>query len=321
MRFSFFTSSSSRIAAAAALLGMLMPLMGCNPPAPEGDAAPTGAAMTSETGTGEAPTSTAGRLVIEGSDTVLPLSQKWADEFKKKNPSADITVSGGGSGQGITSLLNGTTDIANASRPAKDEEKEKAKEKGFELYETAVARDGITIVVHPTNPVKSLTVEQLARIYAGQVRNWKDVGGPDLPITTNGRDTSSGTYAFFQEDVLAKLGKETKYRTDMSTNPSNNKIAENVASQKGGIGYIGVAYASEFTEAGKVKEVPIAFAEGQEALLPTSENVMSGKYPISRALFNYTRNAPEGTAKEYLDYVTSPEGQEIVKAEGYIALK
>jgi len=313
------TSTKIRLSLFAATFGLLLPaLSGCNPPAPETDG--TATTTTATPAPAESGTGATNKLVIEGSDTILPLSQKWAEGFKQKNPSVEVTVSGGGSGQGITSLLNGTCQIANSSRPAKDKEKEDAKVKGFEMYETAVARDGITIVVHPSNPIKSLTVEQLAKIYSGATKNWKDVGGPDEKIVASGRETTSGTYAFFLEDVLGKLGKETKYRTDMLSTPSNNKIAENVASQKGGIGYIGVAYADEFTSAGKVKEVPIAFKDGEEALLPTPENVLSGKYPISRALFNYTKNAPEGIVKDFLDYVTSADGQKVVEAEGYIPL-
>jgi phosphate transport system substrate-binding protein len=318
---SFLTSPVRRYTGLiAVLVGLFVPtLTGCNPPPPDATATPA----AGETGKAPDAGGAAGsdKLVIEGSNTMLPLSQKWSEEFKKVKPAAQITVSGEGSGQGIASLINGTCQIANASRPAKDKEKDEAKKKGFEMTENAVARDGITIVVNPSNTVKSLTVEQLAKIYAGQVRNWSEVGGPDAKIVTSGRETTSGTYAFFQEDVLQKLGKETKYASDMISTPSNNKIAENVAAQKGGIGYIGVAYATEFVKGGKVREVPIAFKEGDEALLPTPENVLSGKYPISRALFCYTRNAPEGIAKEYLDFITGPEGQKVVEAEGYIKLK
>lgn len=304
-----------------ALVSLFVPaLSGCNPPPPESGPSPATTTEASKApATGGAPG--ADKLVIEGSNTMLPLAQKWTEAFKKAKPSVEITVSGEGSGQGIASLINGTCQIADASRPAKDKEKSDAKAKGFEMTETAVARDGITIIINPANTVNSLTVEQLAKIYAGQITNWKEVGGADEKIVTSGRDTSSGTYLFFLEDVIQKLGKETKYRSDMISTPSNNKIAENVAVQKGGIGYIGVAYASEFTKSGKIKEVPVAFKAGDTPLLPTPDNVLSGKYPISRALLCYTRNAPEGTAKEYLDFIVGPEGQKIVVDEGYIPLK
>jgi phosphate transport system substrate-binding protein len=299
-------------------------LTGCNPPtapAENGDAS-SKAPDTMTPGTTPASPGTpagpnANSLKIEGSNTLLPLAQEWAKAFGTKKPEANIPVAGGGSGQGITALINGTTDIANASRPAKDEEKAEAKAKGFELFETAVARDGITIVVNPANPVKTLTMDQIKGIYTGKINNWKEIGGADEKIICSGRDSSSGTYEYFMEDVL----KKEKYRADMISTPSNNAIAKNVETQKGGIGYIGVAYATEFTKSGKVKEVPVSFKEGEPGLLPTEDNVLSGKYPISRALFNYTKNKPDGLAKEYLDFVTGPEGQDLVKKVGYIPLK
>ncbi|MBC8102523.1 MAG: PstS family phosphate ABC transporter substrate-binding protein [Cytophagales bacterium] len=295
-------------------------LTGCNPPAATSDATTASSgASSSDTGGGSSSGGEAGKaLVIEGSDTLLPLAQKWAEDFKKQNPDANITVSGGGSGQGIKSLINGTATIADASREADDKEKAQAKGKGFELTETAVARDGITIIVNPSNSIKSLTLAQVKDIYTGKVNNWKEIGGSDLKITASGRDSASGTYKYFQEDVL---GKNEKYRADMASTPSNNAIANNVAQQKGGIGYIGVAYATEFTKAGKVREVPVAFKVGEQPVLPTSENILNGKYPISRALYNYTKNSPEGLAKSYLDYVTGPEGQKVVTEQGYVTLK
>jgi phosphate transport system substrate-binding protein len=293
-------------------------LSGCNAPPPEASPSPSGGTNSSAEASPAATSGgTSGKISIEGSDTLLPLAQKWAEAFKAKNASADISVTGGGSGQGITALINGTAQIADASRPVEQTEKDAAKAKGFDMVETSVARDGITIVVNPTNAVKSLTLDQLKSIYTGKVNNWKEVGGADEKIVSNGRDTASGTYKYFQEDVL----KKEKYRPDMISTPSNNKIAENVASQKGGIGYIGVAYATEFTKAGKVKVVPVSFKEGDAPVEPTSENILAGKYPISRALFNYTKGQPGGIIKQYLDFVTGPEGQEIVKKEGYVTLK
>ena len=300
----------------ATALTFALLLAGCNPSPSTGNADTNGNApkmADSSTGAGAGGDS---KLVIEGSDTLLPLAQKWAEDFKKENPSVNLTVTGGGSGNGINSLLNGTADIADASRQAKDKEKAAAKEKGWEMNETPVARDGITIVVNPKNPVKSLTLAQLADIYTGKTKNWKEIGGADTPIVPSGRDTASGTYAYFQEDVLNK----EKYRADMISTPSNNAIAGNVAAQPGGIGYIGVAYAKEFTQAGKVKEVGISFKTGDAPVLPTEDTILSGTYPISRALYNYTHGTPTGLAKKYLDYVTGPEGQKVVVAQGYVPL-
>ncbi len=311
----FFTTALSHLRLVALLSGTVLTLAGtgCTPSNNAGGGTGTSSASP-------APEATAGgggtKLVIEGSDTLLELAQKWAEEYKKKNSSVDITVTGGGSGQGITSLINGTADIADASREVSEKEKTQAKDKGVTLVETPVARDGITIVVHPSNPVKSLTLEQVASIYTGKVKNWKDVGGPDLVITASGRDTASGTYKYFQEDVL----KKEEYRADMKSTPSNNAIAGNVSNEKGGIGYIGVAQAAEFTKEGKLKEVAIAFKAGEAPVLPTPETILSGKYPISRALYNYTRGEPEGVSKEYLSFVTGPEGQKIVEEIGFVTL-
>jgi phosphate transport system substrate-binding protein len=255
-----------------------------------------------------------GRLVIKGSDTLLPLGQRWAQAFSQKNPDMQINVTGGGSSTGIVALINGTCDIANSSREIKDKEKEQAGAKGVKVNEVAVARDGITIVVHPSNPVRSLTLAQVAGIYKGEINNWKEIGGPDRRIVASGRDAASGTYGYFQEDVLDKA----KYRSDMISTPSNNQIANNVAGDPAGIGYIGVAYAGEFTQAGKVKEVPIAFKSGDTPILPTPENILAGKYPISRALLNYTNGEPTGAVKAYLDFVLSADGQKVVEEIGYV---
>lgn len=257
-----------------------------------------------------------GRLVIKGSDTLLPIAQPWAQAFSRQKPGADVSVTGGGSSTGITALINGTCDIANSSRKIRPGEIRNAKSRNVIIREFPVARDGLTIVVHPSNPVKSLSVDQVAAIYTGRVNNWSELGGPNLRIVTNGRDTSSGTYGFFQEDVL----RNAKYRADMISTPSNNAIANNVANDRGGIGYIGVAYATEFVKAGKVKEVPISFTRGGAALLPTEENVKSGKYPISRYLYNYVAGTPRGLAADYLRFIRSSEGQAIVEKEGYFSI-
>jgi phosphate transport system substrate-binding protein len=258
-----------------------------------------------------------GRLVIKGSDTILPLAQQWAEEFQKRNPQAIISVTGGGSGVGITALINGTCDIANASRPIKPKEIASAKSRNFIPMEFPVARDGIAIVVHPSNPIKELTVEQLRGIYVGRINNWRELGVDAGRILAVGRDTASGTYGFFQEDVL----KGAPYRPDMISLPSNNAIAATVAQDSGAIGYIGIAYARNFARTGKVKIVPISFGKGKPAVLPDDDTVSSGEYPISRFLFCYTRGRPSGIVKAYLDFVRSPEGQAVVKRVGYVAIR
>lgn len=315
---SIFIRNTIKAAFSLSISIALSPLLvGCDAPKPEASPSSAASAGSAPSPAASAGGATTGKIAIEGSDTLRPLAEKWVEAFKAKNPGVELTVTGGGTGQGITALINGTAQIADASRSAEAKEKDAAKAKGFEMVETAVARDGITIIVHPSNTIKAITLAQLKGIYTGKINNWKEIGGADEKITTSGRDTASGTYKYFQEDVL----KKEKYRPDMTSTNSNNKIAENVTAQKGGIGYIGVAFAAEFTKAGKVKEVPVAFKDGETPVLPTSENILSGKYPISRALFNYTKGQPEGAIKQYLDFVIGPEGQEIVKKEGYVTLK
>ena len=303
---------------AAALIAMPF-LAGCptaNTNEGGNTASTTTGGTTGSTGNNTGGGTPGGSLTISGSDTIRPLAERWVEEFNKANPSS-ISVKGGGSGQGISALINKSTDIANSSRKMKDEEMKTAEGKGLKVKEIAVAMDGITIIVNPKNPVKSLTVQQLSDIYTGKVKDWKELGGTAGKIVAIGRDSSSGTYEFFKEDVL----KKADYRTDMVQSKANPAIGTNVGQNAGAIGYIGVAFASEYVKAGKVKEMPIAFKAGEEAILPTVENVHSGKYPISRSLYNYVAGEPKGLAKAYLDFVISEEGQKIVAEEGYITLK
>jgi len=199
----------------------------------------------------------------------------------------------------------------------KDEEMAQAKAKGIEVKEIPVAMDGITMIVNPKNPIKSLTVQQLSDIYTGKVKDWKEIGGTPGKIVAYGRDEASGTHEFFKEDVM----KKAEYRADMVKSKANPAIGTGVGQNAGAIGYIGVAFAEEYVKAGKVKEIPVAFKAGEEPVLPTVENVHSGKYPISRALYNYVSGEPTGTMKAYMDYVVSEAGQKIVSDQGYITLK
>jgi len=259
-----------------------------------------------------------GKLVIKGSDTLLPLAQAWAEEFMKRYPGVSISVSGGGSGVGIAALLDGTCDIADASRDLKPDEKKQAKEKGINIVDTKVAIDGISIIVHPSNPIKKLTLQQLKDIYTAKVTNWSQLGGPNLKITAVGRDTPSGTYELFREKVLGEKGQ---YAPSVVNTPSNNAIAQIVSKDKGAIGYVGVAYAKEFAKAGKIRIVPVAKDAKSPSYLPTDQNIKSQKYPLFRYLHNYTRGKPTGLAKAYLDFVLSPDGQKIVSKVGYIPLR
>ena len=245
-------------------------------------------------------------VTVKGSDTMVILAQRWAEEYMKKHPSKKVQVTGGGSGTGIAALINGTTEIANASRPMKGDEKEKVRARFNALpAETTVAQDGVAFYVHESNPVQSLTVAQLRDIYLGDVSNWKDVGGPDAKIVVYSRENSSGTYVFVKDEVL----KGADYTPRAQTLPGTAAVVNAVSKEKNGIGYGGGAYARG------VKELKV---EGVE---PKLENVLSGKYPLARPLFMYTRTSPAGEVKEFIDYCLSKEGQEIVSKVGYFPVK
>src|SRR5512145_899923 len=213
-----------------------------------------------------APSLATAAVIVKGSDTMVILAQRWAEGYMKKNPGKKVQVTGGGSGTGISALINGTTDIASASRPMKDDEKGTLR-KRFNTpgHETVVAKDGIAIYVNESNPIAELTVEQLRTIYQGDVANWKQVGGPDAPIVLYSRENSSGTYVFFKEHVL---GNED-FAAEAQTLPGTAAVVNAVAKERNGIGYGGAAYAKG------VKEVKIA-GKGGQAYLPTAENVKSG---------------------------------------------
>ncbi|MBN2380213.1 PstS family phosphate ABC transporter substrate-binding protein [candidate division WOR-3 bacterium] len=250
-----------------------------------------------------------GILQVRGSDTMLQLSTSWAEAYMKINPKVQIAVTGGGSGTGIAAMINGTIDIANASRKIKDKEIEEAKGKGIEPVEHVVARDGISVVVNPSNPVRELTQAQIKDMYTGKITNWKDVGGPNHDITLCARDNSSGTYAFFQEHVL----EEEDYSPKALNLQSNSAIVEEVAQNEYAIGYIGLGY---LVDAGdKVAAVKV------EGVMPSNETVASGEYKISRVLNMYTNGEPEGLVKAFLDFIMSEEGQKIVSDEGFVPLR
>jgi phosphate transport system substrate-binding protein len=258
-----------------------------------------------------APAAGSAAVTVKGSDTMVILAQRWAELYMKKNAGKKVQVTGGGSGIGIAALVNGTTDIANASRKIKQDESAKVRDRFNVLpAETAMARDGVTLYVNEGNPVAQLTTAQLHDIFVGDVTNWKDVGGPDAPIVLYSRENSSGTYVFFKENVL----KNDDYAASAQTLPGTAAVVNAVAKEKNGIGYGGAAYAKG------VKELKVVGADGQ-GYAPTAENVKAGRYPLSRALFMYTRGKPAGEAKEFMDFCLSPEGQAIVTQVGYFPVK
>jgi len=249
------------------------------------------------------PTFAAKSLTIKGSTTVLSIAQSCAEVFMDMHSDVNISVQGGGSGVGIASLIDGTCNIADASRPIKDKEKDKAKENNVQAYENVVALDGIAVIVHPTNSVDGLSIEQIKKIYTGEISNWNEAGGKKMKITVISRDSASGTFETFNELALDK----ERVRSDALLQASNQAVAQTVSRTPGAIGYVGLGYLSS-----AVKGVSI---EGVE---PTNENVINGSYELSRKLFMYTDGAPAGIVKEFIDFVLSEEGQELVKKAGYV---
>jgi len=247
----------------------------------------------------------AGNTTVKGSDTMVVLAQRWAEAWMKQQPSKKVQVTGGGSGTGIAALINGTTDVATVSRTMKADEKAKLEARGATPVETAVARDGVAVYVNSANPVESLTVEQLRGIYLGDVTNWKQVGGKDAPIVIYSRENSSGTYVFVKEHVL----KGEDFAPQAQTLPGTAAVVNAVSKEKNGIGYGGGAYARG------VKELRV------DGIAPTKEAVLSGKYPLSRPLFVYTKGAPAGEVKEFIDFCLSAAGQKIVSEVGYFPVK
>ena len=246
-----------------------------------------------------------GQLVVQGSTTVLPIAQAAAEVFMQNNSQANISVRGGGSGNGIAALIEGTCDIADASRPMKIKEILLCQKKGISPVPHIVAMDGIAVIVHSSNPIQGLNMEEIKDIYTGKITNWKELGGKDLKIVVVSRDSASGTFETFSKIVL----KGKKVKPEALSQSSNNTVATIVATTKGAIGYVGLGYLSNTVKALQVNEV-----------IPEQETVVSGKYPISRPLYMYTDGAPQGVAKDFLEFICSEEGQKIVEEQGFVPL-
>jgi phosphate transport system substrate-binding protein len=255
---------------------------------------------------------TTSTITIKGSDTMVILSQRWAEAYMKKHPDRVLQVTGGGSGTGFAALINGTTDICNASRPIKAKESTSIKEKfGSTPVEVKSAIDGIGIYVNETNPLAVINIAQLKGIYTGAVKNWKDVGGKDAGIILYGRENSSGTYEFFREHVL----ENADYAPGVQALPGTAAIVNAVAKDVNGIGYGGAAYGKG------VKYLKVKKDDASPAVMLDSVTVKDGSYPISRYLFMYTVKKPEGAIKDFIDWALSDEGQKIVKDVGYFPLR
>jgi phosphate transport system substrate-binding protein len=251
------------------------------------------------------------KITVKGSDTMVILSQKWAEMYMSKNKSVAIQVTGGGSGVGISALINGSTDIANSSRSMKKSELEKLKSRYGSLgVEIPCAKDGITIFLHSSNKINELTIKQLSQIFSGKITNWKQVGGADADIKLYGRENSSGTYVYFKDNVI-----KADYAPSCQTLPGTAAIVNAVKKDKYGIGYGGAAYAEG------VKHCKVKKDDKSIAYEPTPENIKSNKYPISRYLYLYLRNRPTGAVKSFVDWILSPEGQKVVTEVGYFPVK
>jgi len=257
-------------------------------------------------------------IQIKGSDTMVNLGQAWAEDFMMKNSTEFIAVTGGGSGTGLSSLINGTCDIAMASRNIKAKEITLANKRGVNPNEIEAALDGLAIVVNPGNPVSKLTIDQLAGIFTGKIVNWKELGGKDEKIVILSREVNSGTHVYFKEHVLRKNDPSSKeeFAPRALLLSSSQAIADEVAGNSAAIGYYGMGYISD-----KQKPVDVAKDKESEYVAPTIANVVSGKYPISRPLFLYTNGVPEGLLKKFIDFVLSREGQDIVLATDFVPVK
>lgn len=250
-------------------------------------------------------------VTVKGSDTMVILGQRWAEAYMAAHPGTVIQVTGGGTGTGFAALINGTTEICQASRSIKEAEQEQLQAKfGRRAVEVLVARDGLAVYVNEKNPVASLTLEQLRALYQGRVRNWKDVGGPDAPVLLYGRENSSGTYAYFKEHVL----ENGDFAAEMQPLPGTAAVVNAVLSDPNGVGFGGDAYARG------VRLVPLRAGAGADPVLPTIAAIDDGTYPLARGLFFYLRDEPAGAAKEFVDFCLGPEGQKLVAEVGYFPL-
>jgi phosphate transport system substrate-binding protein len=251
------------------------------------------------------------KITIKGSDTMVILVQRWTEMFPDKT-TVEFQVTGGGSGTGIAALINGTTDICSSSRPIKPKEVQQLREKfNYRGMEVRVARDGLAVYVHSSNPVKSLTLEQVRLIFTGKTVNWKELGGPDAKIVLYSRENNSGTYEFFKEHVLLKQDFAPEAQHMAGTAALINAVSKDPFA----IGFGGAAYASN------VKALSISKKAGSPAVEPVVANILDGTYPISRFLYFYCNQRPQGNVKSFIDWVISPAGQRVVEEVGYYPIK
>jgi len=306
------------VAAIPMVLVAILLIAGC-PQKPQ-ESTPPAQPTTGPGATGAGPAKAAppgGATVIQakGSDTLLQVAQALAEEYQTQHPELEMSVTGGGSGTGFQALIEGTTDIADASRKIKDEETQAAKAKGIEPVEHLVGYDGIAVIVNKANPLKQITIEQLSDLFVGQTKDWRALGGTGEVVLVS-RDSTSGTYEYFREHVIQKGDKDSPrdFAASAVMAPSTTQIRDQVAQTKTAIGYIGLGYLDD-----TVKAVPIVDKAGK-AVLPSIATVRDGTYPISRPLFMYTKQGVAPALQAYLDWIVGPEGQRIVEQEGFVPL-
>ena len=250
-------------------------------------------------------------ITVKGSDTMVILGQRFAEEYMKANPGVVVQVNGGGSGTGIAALINGTVDLAQSSRPMKPKERADAeKNRGSQLVETPVALDALAVFVHANNPVKELSLEQIAAIYSGKTTNWNEIGGPNAPIVIYGRENNSGTYEYFREHVLQNADFGARVQTLSGTAAVINAVGRDV----NGIGYGGIAYSKD------VQTVAVKKDAASPAVAPTEEHVADNSYPISRQLYFYSFANARPELQQFIEWAASPAGQSVVENVGYYPL-
>jgi phosphate transport system substrate-binding protein len=256
----------------------------------------------------------AGTIQIKGSDTELNAVQALAEAYMNKNDSVSIAVTGGGSGAGFAALINRKADLAIASRAITPSEVAQCRAKGIDPNYIVFGIDGLSIIVNKANKVKSLTMDQVAKIYKGDIKNWKDVGGADMPISLYGRQSSSGTFVYFRQNVL-----RGEYSTKMNRMSGNAQIVEGVKADRAGIGYVGVGYTEQDGHViDGIAVLSIAAKEGSDPVSPLVEaDVLSGKYPIARPLYHYFNGKPSDDLRAFMDFELSDAGQAILKDQGF----
>jgi phosphate transport system substrate-binding protein len=278
-------------------------LMGCSPSSlPQANSTPTAEVAYIEN---------------KGSDTMVNLALAWAERYQSLHPEVRLSVTGGGSGTGIAALINGTVDIANASRQIKPEELQAAQANGNKPVEFIVARDAIAVIVNPGNPISQLTMQQISDIYSGKINNWSEIGGEDRPIVRLSRETNSGTHVYFLEEVLRLGQKENKtlFATNTLLLPSSEGIISEIRDNPNAIGYDGLGYVTP-----EVKIIAVAEEQGMDYFLPSADTVNNGTYPIARDLYMYTSEAPVGAIEDYLNWIITPDGQQIVTELGFVPI-